>query len=188
MLSEKHNINAIAYWLKEWMRAGAPCPQEPVSDFSWPFLALCWRLLLHTLTSKATRLWCLAQETKCQNATVFHQGRCCSLLQPPVHYASAPFLIHLFFFSFCWFRCVGVVWFALPWPAGCPVSSWLAGSVFFPILNPTLSSPAHQSPTDNHRTAGYLCRPGCSTRGGWTSFDAPHVRGKLFGARFSLTL
>lgn len=38
MLSEKHDMNAIAYWLTEWMRAGAPCPQEAVSDFSLAFL------------------------------------------------------------------------------------------------------------------------------------------------------
>lgn len=38
MLSEKHDINAIAYWLTEWKRAGAPLPKETVCDFSMALL------------------------------------------------------------------------------------------------------------------------------------------------------
>nr|XP_049584403.1 tRNA (guanine-N(7)-)-methyltransferase non-catalytic subunit wdr4 isoform X1 [Syngnathus scovelli] len=33
MLSEKHDVNAITQWLKEWIHAGAPAPKEAVSDF-----------------------------------------------------------------------------------------------------------------------------------------------------------
>lgn len=34
MLSESHNTNAIQFWLSEWIRLGAPRPQEVVCDFS----------------------------------------------------------------------------------------------------------------------------------------------------------
>ncbi|CAL9701890.1 unnamed protein product [Knipowitschia caucasica] len=38
MLSERHNAVAIAQWLTEWIRAGAPVPKQVVSDFSLAFL------------------------------------------------------------------------------------------------------------------------------------------------------
>ncbi|XP_061154987.1 protein orai-2 isoform X1 [Syngnathus typhle] len=38
MLSEKHDVNAITQWLKEWIHAGASVPKEAVSDFSLAIL------------------------------------------------------------------------------------------------------------------------------------------------------
>ena len=38
MLSERHDINAIATWLTEWLRTGATAPKEAVSDFSLAIL------------------------------------------------------------------------------------------------------------------------------------------------------
>jgi len=34
MLSERHNTNAIHYWLMKWIRSGAPRSREVVCDFS----------------------------------------------------------------------------------------------------------------------------------------------------------
>lgn len=42
MLSERHNSNAIVYWLSEWVRAGAPVPREVIVDDSAALIsALC---------------------------------------------------------------------------------------------------------------------------------------------------
>src|SRR5277367_5348749 len=38
MLSEKHNSNAIHFWLAEWLQSGAPCPKEVVCDSSTALL------------------------------------------------------------------------------------------------------------------------------------------------------
>ncbi|KAK3908502.1 120.7 kDa protein in NOF-FB transposable element, partial [Frankliniella fusca] len=39
---ERHNANAITYWMREWIRHGAALPQEIVIDFSAALLlALC---------------------------------------------------------------------------------------------------------------------------------------------------
>lgn len=37
-VSEKHDANAIAYFIKEWLRSGAPVPHEAVADFSFAML------------------------------------------------------------------------------------------------------------------------------------------------------
>lgn len=34
MLSERHDNNSIYYWLIEWIRDGAPCPKQVVTDMS----------------------------------------------------------------------------------------------------------------------------------------------------------
>lgn len=38
MVSERHNTNAICFWLKEWIRDGALVPNEVVCDFSMALL------------------------------------------------------------------------------------------------------------------------------------------------------
>lgn len=38
MVSEKHDTNILTYWLREWLRSGAPCPKEVVSDYSFALL------------------------------------------------------------------------------------------------------------------------------------------------------
>lgn len=38
MLSEKHDANILTYWLREWLRSGAICPKEVVTDYSFALL------------------------------------------------------------------------------------------------------------------------------------------------------
>lgn len=38
MISEKHNTNILTYWLREWVRCGAACPKEVVTDYSFALL------------------------------------------------------------------------------------------------------------------------------------------------------
>lgn len=69
MLSEKHDVNAIANWLTEWIHAGVPVPKEAVSDFTLAILGAlvkvftphpdlksylneCFHVLLGTQTAK----------------------------------------------------------------------------------------------------------------------------------------
>lgn len=37
-LSEKYDANTISYFIKEWLRSGAPVPHETVTDFSFALL------------------------------------------------------------------------------------------------------------------------------------------------------
>lgn len=50
MLSESHNTNAIQFWLLEWIRLGAPRPQEVVCDFSRALLTAAIRCFTGYLT------------------------------------------------------------------------------------------------------------------------------------------
>jgi len=38
MISTKHDTNILTYWLREWLRAGASCPREVVTDYSFALL------------------------------------------------------------------------------------------------------------------------------------------------------
>lgn len=38
MISEKHDTNILTYWLREWLRSGAICPKEVVTDYSFALL------------------------------------------------------------------------------------------------------------------------------------------------------
>jgi len=38
MLSEKHDTNMLTYWIREWLRAGVPCPKQVVTDYSLALL------------------------------------------------------------------------------------------------------------------------------------------------------
>lgn len=38
MISEKHDTNILTYWLREWLRMGAVCPKEVVTDYSFALL------------------------------------------------------------------------------------------------------------------------------------------------------
>jgi len=38
MISEKHDANMLAYWMREWLRSGVPCPKQIVMDFSLALL------------------------------------------------------------------------------------------------------------------------------------------------------
>jgi len=50
MLSERHNTNAIHYWLMEWIRSGAPRPREVVCDFSRALLTAAIRSFINYST------------------------------------------------------------------------------------------------------------------------------------------
>lgn len=39
MLSERHDNNSIYYWLIEWIRDGAPCPKQVITDMSLALMA-----------------------------------------------------------------------------------------------------------------------------------------------------
>lgn len=38
MISEKHDVNKLIYWMREWLRSGVPCPKQVVMDFSLALL------------------------------------------------------------------------------------------------------------------------------------------------------
>jgi len=38
MVSEKHDTNILTYWLREWLRSGASCPNEVAIDYSFALL------------------------------------------------------------------------------------------------------------------------------------------------------
>lgn len=40
MISEKHDTNTILYWLNEWIRSGAPIPNEVITNGSRALLAV----------------------------------------------------------------------------------------------------------------------------------------------------
>ena len=38
MISEKHDTNTLTYWMREWLRSGASCPEEVIIDYSLALL------------------------------------------------------------------------------------------------------------------------------------------------------
>lgn len=38
MIAKKHDTNILTYWLREWLRSGAPCPKKVVTDYSFALL------------------------------------------------------------------------------------------------------------------------------------------------------
>lgn len=59
MLSETHSTEFIAYWLMQWIRAGAPKPKVTVSDYSRALISgLC--LAFNNCTIKSYTETCFA--------------------------------------------------------------------------------------------------------------------------------
>ena len=63
MLSERHDTEFITFWLKRWLRRGAPIPKEAVCDYSRALLSgLC--LALNNMTIKAYIMFCFSSILK----------------------------------------------------------------------------------------------------------------------------
>lgn len=63
LISEKHDTNILAYWLREWLRSGIPCPTDIVTDYALALLnAVCLAFETTDLNTYVNRCFAVIEE------------------------------------------------------------------------------------------------------------------------------